>query len=152
MYILKPGIKKDPVRRWNLPDRIFFAHGACHILAGVFLRQLESDGIHALWIKPNGNHPGHHIFVTNGDLAFDFHGYSKQDRLIEHHAKGWAEKYPGWSATTQIVDFPLLDTQSLNSRKMLGLDQYLFDPIPRAVKFIGRFKQRFPVRAARACG
>jgi hypothetical protein len=37
MYILKPGIKRDPERRWALPDRIFFGHGACHILAGVYL-------------------------------------------------------------------------------------------------------------------
>ncbi len=33
MYLLRPGIKENPVRRWNLPDRVFFAAGACHILA-----------------------------------------------------------------------------------------------------------------------
>lgn len=32
MYTLKPGIKKDPVRRWALPDRIFFGNGTCAIL------------------------------------------------------------------------------------------------------------------------
>lgn len=37
MYLLKPGIKEDPVRRWNLPDRVFFACGACHILKEIAL-------------------------------------------------------------------------------------------------------------------
>lgn len=39
LYTLKPGIKKDPVRRWALPDRVFFGNGACAILAGVFLSE-----------------------------------------------------------------------------------------------------------------
>src|SRR5204863_8719252 len=34
MYVLKHGIKKNPEKRWALPDRIFFGHGACAILAG----------------------------------------------------------------------------------------------------------------------
>jgi len=55
--------------------------------------------------------------------------------------KGWAQKYPGWSAASLCVDFPLLDTASLNARKMLGPDQYRMNPIPRAVRFISRFKR-----------
>jgi hypothetical protein len=39
MYILANGsVKQDPVRRWSLPDRVFFACGACHILAYAFLK------------------------------------------------------------------------------------------------------------------
>jgi hypothetical protein len=33
MCFLKGGIKRNPERRWALPDRIFFGFGACHILA-----------------------------------------------------------------------------------------------------------------------
>ena len=29
--------KKDPQMRWALPDRVFFACGACHILAYAFM-------------------------------------------------------------------------------------------------------------------
>src|SRR5713226_1148799 len=31
MYIIDKSVKNDPVRRWALPDRVFFACGACHI-------------------------------------------------------------------------------------------------------------------------
>jgi hypothetical protein len=31
MFRLRPGIKSDPVKRWNLAGRVFFACGACHI-------------------------------------------------------------------------------------------------------------------------
>jgi len=44
MYLLKPGVKGNPVRRWNLPDRVFFACGACHILAHAFLERFASTG------------------------------------------------------------------------------------------------------------
>jgi hypothetical protein len=30
-----PGAKRDPEKQWALPDRVFFAAGACHILAHV---------------------------------------------------------------------------------------------------------------------
>ena len=34
--------KSDPVMRWNLPDRIFFACGACHILAHAFIERFDA--------------------------------------------------------------------------------------------------------------
>ncbi|CCV05171.1 conserved hypothetical protein [Mesorhizobium metallidurans STM 2683] len=40
--------------------------------------------------------------------------------------------------TIERVDFDLLDTAELNQRKMLGPNQYLYDPIPRARRFIDR--------------
>jgi len=139
MYVLKPGVKKNPLRRWRLPDRIFFGYGACHILAGVYLQRFPDSGFEAFWIKPHHGLPGNHIFVANGAVAFDFHGYADTARLIAHHGKGWTGLHPQWSADIQPVDFPLLDTASLNARKMLGPDQYLLDAIPRASKFIDRF-------------
>lgn len=47
MYKLKPGIKKDQMRRWALPDRIFLGNGACAILAGVFLREAPLAGFYS---------------------------------------------------------------------------------------------------------
>lgn len=138
MYVLKPGIKRDPVRRWALPDRIFFGHGACHILAGVFLRQPPLHGFHAERIIPSDDFAGNHIFLTNGEIAFDHHGYSARERLLEHHRKGWSRLYPAWDCIIETVNFELLSTAELNRRKMLGPDQYLRDPIPRARRFIDR--------------
>lgn len=138
MYVLKPGIKRDPQRRWALPDRIFFAHGACHILAGVYLRSPPLPGFHAEWIIPADERPGTHIFLTDGQLAFDFHGYSTRTKLLAHHAKCWSAQYENWGHTLERVEFNLLNTPELNQRKMLGPDQYLYDATQRAERFLAR--------------
>lgn len=138
MYVLKPGIKKNPEKRWALPDRIFFGYGACHILAGVFLQRPPLEGFYAERIIPNEGFWGGHMYVTNGIIAFDYHGYSGRERLLEHHRKGWASHSPGWGCAIERVDFDPLSTAELNQRKMRGPDQYLHDPIPRARNFIER--------------
>jgi hypothetical protein len=150
MYILKHGIKKDPIRRWALPDPIFFGHGACHILAGVYLREPRMLGCHAERIIPTEVFAGAHVYVTNGKVAFDYHGYSLRDRLLAHHERGWSRQRRGWSYVVEKVDFDLLDTWALNQRKMLGPDQYLHDAIPRAKQFIDRIDH--PSAVARALG
>jgi len=138
MYVLKPGIKRDPVRRWALPDRVFFGHGACHILAGAYLLVLPLPGFRPEFIQPAPGFAGTHIYVTDGTIAFDYHGYSSRTRLLAHHAKGWRARLPGWEARITPVAFDLLSTPALNARKMLGRDQYLHDPLPRAERFLGR--------------
>ncbi|WP_246723465.1 hypothetical protein [Rhizobium sp. ARZ01] len=138
MYVLKPGIKRNPEKRWALPDRIFFGYGACHILAGVFLERPPLAGFYAEHIVPDEGYPGAHIYVTDGTIAFDYHSYCGRDRLLEHHSKGWIRLHEGWSCEIRKVDYRLLDTDELNQRKMLGPDQFLHDPIPRARRFIDR--------------
>jgi hypothetical protein len=142
VYILPHGIKKDPIRRWQLSDRVFFGRGACHILAGVFLERFSQRGFEARWIAPNPDFPGTHIFVTDGRIAFDYHGYSDPERLAQHHADGWRELHPGWSAHIETVRFSLLNQDELNSRKMLGPAQYLHNPLERAHRFIDRFEAK----------
>lgn len=139
MYFLKPGVKEDPVRRWLLPDRIFFGFGACHILAGVYQRRFQDSNFRPFWIRPPEGMPGNHILMLDGQIAFDFHGYCEYSRLVGRHSRGWAKKHPGWHATVVPVDFDLLHTDSLNARNMRGPDQYLGDPVPRAAAFLDRF-------------
>ncbi|MDA4847915.1 hypothetical protein [Hoeflea poritis] len=138
MYWPKPGTKSDPVLRWNRPDRIFFGYGACHVLAGVYLDMQPLWEFYAERIVPNEGYSGNHVYVTDGAIAFDFHGYSGRERLLAHHWRGWSKRYPGWNATIKRVDFDLLDTAALNARKMLGPDQYLHDPLQRARGFLSR--------------
>ncbi len=137
-YWLKPGIKQDHVRRWALPDRIFFGHGACHILAGAYLSEPPLPGFHAERIIPRDDVPGGHMYATDGLIAFDYHGYSLRERLLAHHRRSWRQRYPDWECDIERVDFPILDTAELNRRKMLGPDQYLHDAMPRAKAFIAR--------------
>ena len=152
MYKLKPGIKQDPRRRWQLPDRIFFGYGACHILAGIYLEAAPLAGFHAERIIPGEGHAGNHIFVTDGVLAFDFRGYSCRRNLLLHHTSGWSKvSAPGWHCKIVDVDFDLLETKGLNARKMLGPDQYLADPRPRARSFLDRFNHIASVMKSSAC-
>lgn len=138
MYALKSGIKENPEKRWALPDRIFFGFGACHILVGVFLETPPLPGFYAERIIPHEGYWGNHIYATDGIIAFDYHGYSRRERLLEHYVKGWSEQCPGWGYTLERIDFDLLDTVALNSRKMFGPDQYLHNAKPRARRFIER--------------
>ena len=136
MYVFNQGIKSDPHRQWLLPDRIFFGYGACHILAGVFLDQPPLSGFYAERVIPAEGFLGSHVYVTNGVIAFDYHGYSGRDRLLEHHKRVCSSQFDGWLHTIERVDFKLLSTADLNKRQMRGPDQYLRDTIPRARRFL----------------
>ena len=144
MYRPAPGTKQDPVRRWALPDRAFFAHGACHILAGVYLRNSPRHGFRAERIVANAPYPGNHIYVTDGTLCFDYRGYCARDRLLAWYATQQAGHMPQWRGTVEAVRFDLLDTAALNARLMRGPDQYLHDPIPRARAFVAAMHHTAP--------
>lgn len=143
MYRTVPGLKRDPIRRWNLPDRVFFACGACHILTYAFLQKYPGLGFGALWIKPNAGFTGNHIVAVHGDIVFDYHGYSSWSRLQQHM---WAKAnrwWLGWSA--DVVPLPadvLISGEKSKSYDGLWLrepEQFLHDALPRANEFLGRF-------------
>jgi hypothetical protein len=118
---------------------VFFGHGACHILAGVYLSDPPLNGFYAERIVPGNGYSGAHVFVTDGQVAFDYHGYSLRQRLLLHHTQGWAScSGPGWNCRIEQVDFDLLEQKELNARKMLGPDQYHADPRLRAKAFMAR--------------
>jgi hypothetical protein len=122
-----------------MADRIFFGNGACAILAGVFLQEAPLPGFYAERVIPAEGFAGNHIFVTDGVVAFDHHGYSLRNRLLSYHTSGWAKRSPeGWGCRLEPVNFNLLDRRDLNDNKMLGPEQYLHDPIVRARKFLDR--------------
>ena len=131
-----PGMKKYPESRWRQPDQIFFGFGACHILTGAFLEERPFEGFYGEWIISNEGFRGTHMYVTNGLITFDYHGYVLGEKLLSRYWKGHQDCYCGWQANIEKLDFPLLDTTALNKRKHLGLDQSFGDPVPRARDFI----------------
>jgi len=143
MFRLKPGIKSDPVKRWNLSERVFFACGACHILAYAFLDSYPDRGFGAVWIRPAEGFTGNHVFVTDGTLAFDVHGYSRQERLVAHHFAKGRRWWPGWDGTLVPLPQEVLISEA-KSKSYDGLwlrepGQFLHDAMPRARKFLARF-------------
>ncbi len=67
MYRIDEAKKRDAKSRWALPDRVFFACGACHILALAFLERYGSSALKATWIKPASGFTGDHIFIGAND-------------------------------------------------------------------------------------
>jgi hypothetical protein len=147
MFVLTDGsIKQDPVRRWALPDKIFFACGACHILAYAFLDAYPASGFAAVWIKPARGFTGSHIVAVHDDSAFDYHGYSSWSRLLAHMRAKANRWWPGWTA--ELI--PLPKDVLISERKSREFDkydrlwlrepgQYLHNAMPRAQQFLRRF-------------
>lgn len=143
MYrISTPGYQKNDQRmRWALPDRVFFACGACHILAYAFLERYGDRRV--VWLKPAPGFTGNHVFIDGGQWIFDYHGYSDRARFLSHtHAKAmrW---WPGWQAS--LVELPPeVLISEVKSRTYDGLwlrepRQFLHDTLPRARIYLNRF-------------
>lgn len=133
-----------PRLRWALPDRVFFACGACHILAYAFQQKFGPEGRAAVWIKPHEGFTGNHIFVSWGDWAFDYHGYTRRHDLLAHFARRACHYQPGWDATLEELPFEVLVSEA-KSLTYDGLwlrepEQFLENALPRAHAYLTRFR------------
>ena len=140
-----PGAKRDPVKQWALPDRVFFAAGACHILAYGFLELYPDSGFEPKWIRPAPGHTGNHIVLVRNELVFDYHGFSEWTRYWAHTMRRANQWWPGWSA-----DLVPLRKEALVSRRhardyeglwMKEPQEFLFDPLARARRYLRRFPE-----------
>ena len=139
MYVIDPATKLDAARHWALPDRVFFACGACQVLAHAAVRAYEPAGFRAVWIAPATGFRGNHIVATDGAWAFDYHGWSKLDGLLAHMRRKASRWWPGWSCELRPFETAALISE-LRS-KALGLHlrepgQFLHDATPRAEAFL----------------
>jgi hypothetical protein len=91
--------KSDQAMRWALPDRLFFACGACHILAYAFLERYDARSFQVFWQKPDAGFTGNHVFVSTDDWVFDYHGYSNREAFLAHTNRKANRWWPGWNAT-----------------------------------------------------
>jgi hypothetical protein len=138
------------VMRWALPDRVFFACGACHILAYAFLERWRRPEMEAVWIKPGPGYTGNHVFFDGGDWVFDYHGYSGKHRFLGHVWRGARRRWPGWDGTLHPLPPDVLISEP-RSRTYDGLwlrqpRDFLHDAMPRAQTYL----QRFPAPPAPA--
>jgi hypothetical protein len=144
MYKLRTkGAKRDPIKQWALPERVFFACGACHILAYAFLRAYPESGFIPIWIRPAKGYTGNHILVVRDQLAFDYHGYSDVPKLLAHFKRRANRWWPGWDAELIKLPAEVLVSES-KSRTYDGLwlkepKQFLLDAMPRAERYLKRF-------------
>ena len=139
MYVIDRAVKNDPVARWALPDRVFFACGACQVLAYVTVNRFAGRGFRAVWIRPSPGFRGNHFVATDGRLAFDYHGWTGLDGLLAHTARKARRWWPGWDC--EVIDAPLEALVSEARSKAMGVHlrepgQFLHDALPRAEAFL----------------
>ena len=138
-----PGAKRDPVKRWSLPDRVFFACGACHILAHAFLERYGTPEMEILWFKPALGFTGSHIVVATEAWVFDYHGYCERERYMAHTVARARRQWPGWRAELIALAPDVLISEE-RSRRYEGLwlrepGQFLHDALPRTRRYLDRF-------------
>ena len=138
-----PNAKKDPVRRWQLPDRVFFACGACHILAYAFLDAYPAFPAEARWLKPRAGYTGNHIVVVGEGIVFDYHGYSSWTSYWHHTRRKARRRWAGWDADFVALPKEVLISEA-RSREFDGLwlrapGHFLYDAMPRAKTYLSRF-------------
>ena len=152
MYRISGAKKRDPAERWYLPDRVFFACGACHILAHAFLERYGIAGKRALWLRPASGFTGNHIFVAGTDWVFDYHGYYGFDQFLAHTYRKAQRWWSGWQASLIELPRDVLISEP-KSRTYDGLwlrepRQFLHNAMPRARAYL----DRFPPPPGRAAG
>ncbi len=136
--------RTDLKGKWHLPDRIFFACGACHILAYAFLAKYKTYDARAMWLKPSNGYIGNHIFVHGADYIFDYHGYSEPERYLHHTYRKAQRWWPGWEAS--LIELPadvLISEARSRTYEGLGLReprQFWQNALPRAAAFLDRFR------------
>jgi len=131
--------KSDLIRSWNRPDRPFFASGACHVLASAFLETRPNAGFRPFLILPEPGLRGSHVFVSDGKIAFDYHGFSKHEHFLSHYFAKISRFFPLWNC--DVIDLKESPTsvsfcETYNHRLP---SQYLHDPMPRAFAYLARF-------------
>jgi hypothetical protein len=129
--------KKDQASSWQRRDRAFFASGACHILAHVFLQEYADHKYRPYMILPNCAFRGSHVYAATEDSVFDYHGFSDKGRFLKHYFFQMKRFFPGWTATIiELNDF--MTPSFFGEFKCRAPNQYFADPLPRARAFIQR--------------
>jgi hypothetical protein len=137
--------------RWALPDRVFFACGACHILAYAFLERYGSPEMKALWLKPKPGFIGNHIFVATEVWVFDYHGYSRRDRFLAHAFRRARHYLSNWDAGGEVPDLrgPLAMRARAIPARCHAAGSCVARALPGAAVLAGRQVRR--VAASEAC-
>jgi hypothetical protein len=135
--------KRDPLKNWELPEKVFFACGACHVLAYAFLTNYPNYGFAPIWIRPKRGYTGNHIAAVREWLAFDYHGYSEWPTLLAHMKRRANQHWPGWDADLiQLPEEVLISEAKSRTYEGLWLRepmQFRFDALARARAFVRRF-------------
>lgn len=93
--------KADADLWWSRPDEEFFAAGACHVLAGAFLRAYPGAGFRLHGCRPLSPHErGAHFVVAREDVVFDWAGYTPRSTFLADYRARCEQSFPAGLATS----------------------------------------------------
>lgn len=141
-YERTPEEYRDPFLAWKRDDKAFFAAGACHILAHMFLQLHNGEGYELIHIKPKKHTHGHHMYASNGEWAFDFNGWTRETELLEAYTAAYSGKYHGWEYDRIGVKEGLPSYALKADHRPPEYFPYL--PWERAYKYIKQFPSKPP--------
>lgn len=135
--------RKDPFLSWKRSDQAFFASGACHILAEMFRQLHFGESYEVIFIRPVEEMPGTHVYVTNGEWAFDHNGWTLEKVLLETIEIEYKKKYKGWGYKRIVVAEDLEAFSRNNNHRQPW--QFAYLPWERAYKYINQFPTDPPI-------
>ena len=132
-------------KSWARNDQAFFAAGACHILADLFVQLHADEDFRMIYLKPHKDFPGSHVYASNGVWAFDHNGWTKESELLKSTQKAYVQKYPGWGYTKHTIE-PAIDALENFCKANYHRLPWQFAHLPwdRAYKYIKQFEQSPP--------
>ncbi len=136
--------KTDPFLSWNRDDQAFFAAGACHILAYLFVQLHPNENYQLIHIKPVKDYSGNHMYVTNGTWAFDHNGWTLENELLTITKDTFSKKYKGWDYERIIIEDDLESFCKKYYHRPPSHFAYL--PWERAYNYIKKFDPIPPIR------
>lgn len=131
--------KSNLKARWERPDRVFFAKGACHVLAEVFLRRNAGRSFRVVLIWPGADFRGSHVFVTDGATVFDWHGYSDHERFVAHSLAKLRRQQSGWVGELITIEGSPVGEEFCARYEHRRPEQFYGDVVARAEGFLERF-------------
>lgn len=133
-----PEQKADLAGSWARSDEDFFAAGACHILAGIFLLTYPERGFSTVMIRPAEGFHGNHVIVANGSRVYDCRGWNDREDFLRRYTAACGEIYRGWSCTLEEIADPL-SWDFCTTHNHRHASQFFRDPLPRAKAFLMQF-------------
>lgn len=128
---------------WKRDDKSFFAAGACHILAHMFLSLHHGEDYKLIYVKPKGNHPGNHMYASNDTWAFDFNGWTLEHELLQETKKVYGKTYPDWDYERLVIKEGLPEYLK-HSNHLRGPEYFPQLPWERAYNYIRQFPNSPP--------
>ena len=103
-YMRTPEESRDVFLSWQREDMVFFAAGACHILAYMFLSLRPNEGFDLIYAKPVNKQPGNHMYVSGRTWAFDFNRWSLEKDLLKVNEAFAKDRYPNWNYERIVIE------------------------------------------------